>query len=202
MNYRREHRALDLILSALLVLPSGLVFAVTSQAEEDSPKKSESQPSTEPTPTAQDLLKKAAEMEQLSREIEAQLDLVSPHPKRRYITTSTQVPEYREYMRKLVDKIEQTSREHYPVEARDFSGSAIVTISIGADGALLGTIVNQSSGHKQLDDAAVKLVQLAAPFDPLPAVDGVEIVDITRTFQFSAASTPRAPVPRAPQLDR
>ena len=42
------------------------------------------------------------------------------------------------------------------------------------------------SGHKILDDAAVRIVRLAAPFAPFPPeiLKEVDVLDITRTWQF------------------
>ncbi|MEX2367736.1 MAG: energy transducer TonB, partial [Pseudohongiellaceae bacterium] len=42
------------------------------------------------------------------------------------------------------------------------------------------------SGHRVLDDAAIRIVQLAAPFQPFPATmrQEVDILEIIRTWQF------------------
>jgi protein TonB len=44
--------------------------------------------------------------------------------------------------------------------------------------------VIQSSGHKLLDDAAIRIVRLAAPFPAIPAGDKVDELYVTRTWQF------------------
>jgi protein TonB len=46
--------------------------------------------------------------------------------------------------------------------------------------------VVRSSGHDVLDQAAVRIVQLAAPFAPFPPDIAAEtdVLDITRTWQF------------------
>jgi protein TonB len=46
--------------------------------------------------------------------------------------------------------------------------------------------VRRSSGHKLLDDAAVRIVKLAAPYAPFPAEirKETDVLDITRTWQF------------------
>jgi protein TonB len=46
--------------------------------------------------------------------------------------------------------------------------------------------VLHSSGHKILDDAAVRIVRMAAPFSPFPEEirKETDILDITRTWQF------------------
>jgi protein TonB len=49
-----------------------------------------------------------------------------------------------------------------------------------------GIRVIRSSGHSVLDDAAINIVRLAAPFAPFPPgiKSEVDILDITRTWQF------------------
>ena len=49
--------------------------------------------------------------------------------------------------------------------------------------------INRSSGHKVLDQAAIRIVRLAAPFDRFP--DNIrtdtDILHITRTWTFTRA---------------
>jgi len=51
--------------------------------------------------------------------------------------------------------------------------------------------VLRSSGYKILDDAAVRIVRLAAPFAPFPEEirKEVDILDITRIWQFKSGDT-------------
>jgi protein TonB len=46
--------------------------------------------------------------------------------------------------------------------------------------------VRRSSGHQMLDDAAVRIVELAAPFAPFPddIREEVDILHVTRTWNF------------------
>jgi protein TonB len=44
----------------------------------------------------------------------------------------------------------------------------VLEVVIRADGSLKQIVVRRSSGHRKLDDAAVRTVRLAAPFDPFP----------------------------------
>jgi len=66
-------------------------------------------------------------------------------------------------------------------------GSPILTVSINADGTLESIQVERSSGHKILDAAAVRIVEMAAPFAPFQ--EGmrrkVDILGITRTWTFT-----------------
>ena len=62
-------------------------------------------------------------------------------------------------------------------------------MSIKADGSLEKVEINRPSGHKVLDDAAVRIVKLAAPFSPFPAAisKDTDILSITRTWSFTRA---------------
>ena len=59
-------------------------------------------------------------------------------------------------------------------------------MEIRADGSLGKVTVRRSSGHPVLDQAAVRIVRLAAPFAPLPADIRAEtdVLVITRTWVF------------------
>ncbi len=65
----------------------------------------------------------------------------------------------------------------------------MVTVSIKADGALEKVEINRPSGHKLLDEAAVRIVKLSAPFAPFPAdiSKDTDILSITRTWTFTRA---------------
>ena len=59
-------------------------------------------------------------------------------------------------------------------------------VSITPDGALKEVRILDSSGHKVLDDAAIRIVRLAAPFAPFPEEmrQSTDILEIIRTWQF------------------
>lgn len=67
-------------------------------------------------------------------------------------------------------KIERTGTFAYPVDARGnkLRGQLRVTVEINTDGSILSAVVDRSSGNKELDDAALRILRLAAPFSRLP----------------------------------
>jgi protein TonB len=85
-------------------------------------------------------------------------------------------------------KVERIGNLNYPSEARELGlfGSLILHVAVRADGSLEGIRVVRSSGHKVLDDAAIRIVELAAPFAPFPPniKRETDVLDITRTWQF------------------
>jgi protein TonB len=78
---------------------------------------------------------------------------------------------------------------NYPQAARDqkLYGTLVVTVSIKSDGSLDRVEINRPSGQRILDAAALRIVQLAAPFAPFPAdiARDTDILSITRTWIFT-----------------
>jgi protein TonB len=67
-------------------------------------------------------------------------------------------------------KIERVGTLNFPDVARrrNLSGTPVIEVTIGADGRLLETRVRRSSGHAEIDEAAMRILKLAAPYDPFP----------------------------------
>jgi protein TonB len=67
-------------------------------------------------------------------------------------------------------RIERVGTLNFPNEARrrSMSGNPVLEVAVRADGQLESVTVRRSSGHRELDSAAVGIVKLAAPFDPFP----------------------------------
>src|SRR5205085_10812234 len=88
-------------------------------------------------------------------------------------------------------KTERIGNLNYPEEAksRRIYGSLQLTVAIKADGEVESIEINRSSGQKVLDQAAIRIVHLAAPFERFP--DNVradtDILHITRTWTFTRA---------------
>ena len=81
-----------------------------------------------------------------------------------------------------------------PQQARQqrLGGQVVITVGVRRDGSLESARVLRSSGTPLLDDAALRIVQLAQPFPPLPDTDdGVDILQVTRTWSFLPGGTLR-----------
>jgi len=59
-------------------------------------------------------------------------------------------------------------------------------VAITPDGSLKGIEMLESSGHKVLDDAALRIVKLAAPFAPFSDElrQTTDVLEVIRTWQF------------------
>jgi protein TonB len=155
------------------------------------PAQPEPQAETAPGPTAADLLQRSADIARLEAQISRDWDNYQKRPRRKFVGARTQEFRFARYVEDWRLKVERIGELNYPQAARDqrLYGSLVVTVSIKADGALEKVEINRPSGHKLLDEAAVRIVKLAAPFAPFPAdiSKDTDILSITRTWTFTRA---------------
>jgi protein TonB len=87
-----------------------------------------------------------------------------------WIAADTRESDVAVYLDSWRRKIERVGTMNFPDVARrqKLSGTPVIEVTIGADGKLLQTMVRRSSGHAEIDEAAMRILKLAAPFDPFP----------------------------------
>ena len=142
-----------------------------------------------PPPTASQLLANVQqEIVSLTAELDRKTHLYAKHPRRKAISAATREHKYAAYLEAWRRKVENVGNLNYPEEARRHRiyGDLILHVAVRADGSVKNIRVVRSSGHSVLDNAAVGIVELAAPFAPFPESikAEVDILDITRTWQF------------------
>jgi protein TonB len=73
---------------------------------------------------------------------------------------------------------------------RNLSGTPVIEVTIGADGRLVETKVRRSSGHAEIDEAAMRILKLASPYDPFPTDLGAkhDQIRIAYEWQFLGGS--------------
>lgn len=85
-------------------------------------------------------------------------------------------------------RIERIGNIHYPAEAKrnQLYGQLRLAVSLLPNGYVEDIEVLHSSGVRVLDDAAMRIVRLAEPFDAFPAElkQEVDQLEIIRTWQF------------------
>ena len=106
----------------------------------------------------------------------------------KYLNSSTKEFTPAEYMRSWINRVERVGNLNYPDQARrkKLNGTLILDVVIKADGELVKTDLRQSSGHQILDDAAKRIVKLAAPYPPFSDKlrDEADVIHITRSWEF------------------
>jgi len=139
-------------------------------------------------PNATTLVTNSMKIAALSAEIQRKLEAQAERPKRKFISASTREFRYAAYMEAWRAKVERVGNLNYPDAARQqgLSGDLILDVALKQDGSIHEIIIRRSSGHKVLDDAAIRIVHLAAPYSPFPddIENEVDILHITRTWQF------------------
>lgn len=87
------------------------------------------------------------------------------------VTASTRESAVAGYLDAWRRRVEQIGTINFPDEARrrQLSGNPVVEVAVAASGRLLEVRVRRSSGHPELDQAAISILRLAAPFEPFPA---------------------------------
>ena len=174
-----------------------LSAAVAPQPARIAPPSAPSEPAAAPlldaprkqtVTAAQILASRGAEIAELTARIERKTDSYANRPRRKSINASTRAYKYANYLEAWRRKVERIGNLNYPQEAKRHKlyGSLILHVAVRADGSLEGTRILRSSGFDVLDQAAIRIVELAAPFAPFPPDIKAEtdVLDITRTWQF------------------
>ena len=108
--------------------------------------------------------------------------------KKKTISINDYEAQDKNYLLNWQNYIEEVGNKHYPELANELKirGNLRLLVAINKDGSLHHVSLRQSSGYKILDEAAIKTVELAAPFEPLPPeiAKDVEVLEIIRTWQF------------------
>jgi protein TonB len=159
------------------------------QVESAPPQVAQAQPDAPVTADASQIVQRGLEIARLEAQISRDWDSYQKRPRRKFIGARTQEFRFARYIEDWRIKVERVGELNYPQAARDQKayGSLVVTVSIKADGALERVEINRPSGWKILDEAAMHIVRLAAPFAPFPkdiAAD-TDILSITRTWTFT-----------------
>jgi periplasmic protein TonB len=140
---------------------------------------------------ARDLVEKSLEIARLEAQVRRQYQEYQERPKRRFVGARAQEYRFAQYVDNWRLKIERIGNLNYPEEAkvRKLYGSLQLTVAIKADGEVESVEINRSSGHRVLDQAALRIVRLAAPFERFPDAIRIDtdILHITRTWTFTRA---------------
>jgi protein TonB len=149
-----------------------------------------------PQPTAAELIQRSREMASLAAEISDTFRLHAERPRKKVITARTQEYVFAAYMDAWQRKVERIGNLNYPDEAKRqrLAGSLMLQVDLNANGTVRDVVLLRSSGEKILDDAAIRIVRLAAPFAPFTEAmrEETDILQVIRTWQFLAGNRLRA----------
>ncbi len=156
-----------------------------------------SQPQPQPqaesqvAPSAADIMSRSLEIARLEAQIDRQMDAYQKRPRRKFVGARTAEIPLAAYIDAWRMKVERVGTLNFPQAARDQKtyGTLKLTVSIKSDGSVDNVEINTSSGHKLLDEAALRIVNLAAPYAAFPAdiARDTDILSITRWWTFTRA---------------
>ncbi len=145
-------------------------------------------PQPQPQATGAELAESALAIARMEAQIARQTEEYNKRPRKAFVGARATEVRYALYVEDWRQKIERIGNLNYPESARGrVYGSLRVTVSINAAGTLVGVDLERSSGHKILDAAAERIVQLAAPYARFPPDirKDTDILVITRTWHFA-----------------
>jgi protein TonB len=151
-------------------------------------------PSPEPPPlNGRDLANSALEMMRLEARIARQTDEYNKRPRVRSVGIRAEEYRYTQYEYSWRNKVERVGTLNYPLAARGrLSGSLILTLVVNKDGSVARVEIDRPSGHRVLDEAARRIINMAAPFAEFPAEILRECqcdqLSFTRTFIFTSSN--------------
>ncbi len=142
-------------------------------------------------PTANELMQRTLEAMKLEAQIAKDMDAYQKRPKRRFVGARAEEYRFARYVEDWRLKIERIGNLNYPAAAREqrLYGSLLLTVSIRSDGSVESIEVNRTSGSRILDAAAVKIVEISAPFAQFPQdiKRDTDTLHVTRTWTFTKA---------------
>jgi protein TonB len=142
-----------------------------------------------PPGTATSLLDISLEIASQLAKIDLQKQNNARKPRvRRLYSASTKEAVDAAYLDSWRRKIERVGNLNYPQEARrrKLHGTLRLLVALLPDGSIKEVEVLKSSGHQVLDDAAKRIVHLAAPYAPFPPEirQRTDVMEIIRTWRF------------------
>ncbi|GIX38391.1 MAG: cell envelope biogenesis protein TonB [Silanimonas sp.] len=164
------------------------LLSTTAEAAERAPvqpPRPETVPS--PLPLGEQFLEQQVAMARLAAEVERRQAQYAKRPKRKFVSASTQEYAYAQYLRQWVERVERVGNANYPERARAerLEGRLVMTVAVRRDGSVESVTLNEPSRHETLNQAARRIVGLAAPFAAVPqAGERVDVLHITRTWEF------------------
>lgn len=155
----------------------------------------ESQPQNAPTLSGRDLASSAMAMARMEAEISKSVDEYNQRPRKKNIGTRADEYRFARYVEDWRLKVERVGTLNYPEAARGrLYGTLVLSVTINANGSVDKVELERTSGHKVLDEAALRIVRMAGPYAAFPEDirRDVDQLVITRTWFFTSGDRVQA----------
>jgi len=135
------------------------------------------------------ILQRSKEIASLEARLDIQEQAFAKRPRvKRLTSVATKKSMDARYLDNWRSKIESIGNKNYPTLAKqnNIYGDLRLMVSLLPNGDIHRVKILQSSGYKVLDQAAIRIVHLAAPYDPFPIAmqRETDILQIIRTWRF------------------
>ncbi len=167
-----------------------VVQQVSKPKPQPKPKQEQAGASVPKTQTSSSsLLSRSLEMASLQAQVDMQRETRARKPRvLRLTSAATREHEYAAYLDNWRRRVETLGNLNYPEQARSrgIQGRLRMLVALDASGKVVDVEILSSSGHAVLDDAAIRIVQLASPFQsfPIEMRKKVDRLEIIRTWKF------------------
>lgn len=154
------------------------------------PQRVEPTPQAAPSLSGMDLASRALAIARFEAEIGRNIEEYNQRPRKKNLGARVEEYRFAQYVEDWRQKIERVGNLNYPESAKGrLYGNLVLSVIIKADGSVKQITVDRPSGHKVLDDAARRIVQMASPYAAFPEAirRDTDEIEITRTWAFTQA---------------
>lgn len=135
------------------------------------------------------IAQRSLEIASLEAKLDIQRQAYAARPRiRRLTSVAAKKSEDALYLNDWRERIESVGNRNYPERAREqqIYGELRLMVALLPNGEVSEIKILHSSGYRLLDEAAIRIVQLAAPFDAFPPEmrKQVDVLEIIRTWRF------------------
>ncbi len=134
----------------------------------------------------------AAALDEVRRALRAE----GKNPDEDIITVNARASQFAAYLTYWRSHIEEVGTLNFPDDVRraGLSGNPVLEVAINADGSIREIRVLRSSRERLLDQAALRILRIAAPFDPFPEEirKDYDVLRFVYEWQFLSGDEPRS----------
>ncbi|MEE9302807.1 MAG: energy transducer TonB [Thiotrichaceae bacterium] len=166
-----------------------LLLTTKGETFKRSPKLEEQPDKPEPPSDAKEVIDETREEARLVAELAKDEANYSKMPRTRFLNSSNAKSAVEaSYIDAWAKKIERIGTTNFPQEAIRLrkNGKLIINATLNQQGRIIDSQIHTSSGSRILDNAALRIIKIASPYDALPrkVLEHFDQLQITRTFIF------------------
>lgn len=123
----------------------------------------------------------------IAAKVDEKFNAYASRPRKTFVGISAKESEMAPWIEAWQRKVERVGNEVYPAQARGGArGALILTAGMDKNGKVVSVSIDQSSGIKELDEAARKILGMAEPFEPFSARmrAKTDLLFVTRMWRF------------------